>query len=175
MRLRFFWTGLRTDVTAWVKCCSHCLSYNVWRNWKQELHFYWPVTIPFYIMHVNLWAPGTSLSNNSSFHHLLNAMCDLMRFVVSTITTETHAEHIAKLYMDNVVIVFVMVAIIVFGASIRFKSVFKDMCTALVITHCPLARGNHKGMSVENIISFSTKLRQLQAKTYLCMTSLSRM
>ena len=40
MRIRFFWTGLRTDVTAWVKGCARCLSYNVWRNWKQELHFY---------------------------------------------------------------------------------------------------------------------------------------
>ena len=47
-------------------------------------------------MHVNLWYPGTALSENSTGRHLLNAMCDLTQFVISTIITETHAEHLVK-------------------------------------------------------------------------------
>ena len=96
MRLRFFWPGLRTDVTTWAKGCDNCLSYNIWRNCKQGIHLSWTIKIPFYIMHVNLWAPGTDLSENSVGSHLLNAMCDLKQFFVSTITRETHAEHLAK-------------------------------------------------------------------------------
>ena len=33
MWLKFFWTGLRTDVNALVKGFYHYLSYRVWRNW----------------------------------------------------------------------------------------------------------------------------------------------
>ena len=43
-------------------------------------------------MHIDLWDPGTDLSKNSSGRHLLNAMCDLTQVIISTITTETHAE-----------------------------------------------------------------------------------
>ena len=113
-----FWPGLRTDVIAWVKGCAHCLSYNVWVDRKQELHLYFPVTIQLYTMHVNLWAPGTALSNNSSGHNLLNAMCDLTQFVVLTYTTETHAEHLAKLFIENVVLLFGMVAILVVKTTV---------------------------------------------------------
>ena len=60
-------------------------------------------------------------------------MCDLTHFVVSTITTEAHAEHLAKLFMEAVVILFVMVAIIVVNYGSWFKSVFKYMCTAMGI------------------------------------------
>ena len=86
-------------------------------------------------MHVGLWATGTDLSNNSAGRHLLNAMCDLTQFVVSNITTETHAEHLAKLFMENVILLFGMVAIIDVGTNIRFNSIFKDMCTDLGIIY----------------------------------------
>ena len=157
MKPQFFCPGLRTDVTAWVKVCTHYLSYNVCRNWKQELHFSWPVTIPFYIMHVELWNPGTDISNNSARRHLLNDMRDLTQFVVSTITTETHVEHLAKLFMKNVVILFGVVVILIVDANSQFKSVFKDVCLSLGIVYCPLACGNHKGMSVEKYHRFIKK------------------
>ena len=65
-------------------------------------------------MHVDLWDPGTALSNNSAGSHLLNMVCYLTQFVVSTITVETHAEHIAKIIMENFVLSFGMVVILVF-------------------------------------------------------------
>ena len=165
MLLRSLWTGLRTDITAWVKGCTHCLSYNVCRNRKQELHFSWTVTISFYIVHVQLWSPGTAISNNSSGRHLLNAMCDLTQFVVSNITTEAHVEHLENLFMDNVTLSLSMVTILAVDVNSRFNSFFKYMCAALGIIYWYLACGNHKGVVVENITALSTKRWQSQANT----------
>ena len=86
MRLRFFWPGLRKDIREWVKGCGHCTAYNVWRSRKSELYFSWPVTTPFYIMHMDLWAPGKIVSAASGkTQMLLNAMCDLTQFVISSV------------------------------------------------------------------------------------------
>ena len=55
-------------------------------------------------MHADLWAPDAALSKNSEDRSLLNDMCDFKQFVVSNITTETHVEHLAKPFMENVVL-----------------------------------------------------------------------
>ena len=52
-----------------------------------------------------------------------------------------------------------MVAIIVVDANSQIKRILKDMCTALGIIYCPLARGNHKGMSVEKYHRFINKMQ----------------
>ena len=157
MRLRFSWPGLRTDVTTRANGCAHCLSYNVWRNQKQELHFSWPVIMPLYIMQANLWDPGTSLSKNSAGRHLLNAMCDLTQFFVSTITMETHAEYIAKPFTGNIIISLGMVANLVIDADSWFKSVFRDICASLEINYWPLVCGNNKGKSISKYHQFFNK------------------
>ena len=84
-------------------------------------------------------------------------MRDLMQFVVSTITTEKHAKHLAKLFMENVVLSFGMVAILVVDVNSQFKSVFKDMCTALGIIYWNIARGNHRGTILEKYHLFLNK------------------
>ena len=58
MRQRFHWPGMRDDIRKWIKGCPHCIESNIWRKRSQELHFSWPVTSPFYIMHIDLWQPG---------------------------------------------------------------------------------------------------------------------
>ena len=58
IRLRFFWPKLCEDTKQWVNICAHCIAYNVWRNRRQELHLSWPMTIRFYIMHLNIWSSG---------------------------------------------------------------------------------------------------------------------
>ena len=109
-------------------------------------------------MRVKLWAPGTALSKNLSGINLLNAMCDLMQFFVSYIPTETHVEHLAELFMENVVLLFVMFAIFDVDTNSWFKSIFKDMCAALGIIYSPIARGDHKSMRVENYHLFFNKM-----------------
>ena len=88
-------------------------------------------------------------------------MCDLTQFSLSTITTETHVEHLAKKFMENVVILFGMVAIIVVDAGIWFNSVFKYMCSDLGIIYWNLAHGNHKGMSIEKYHRFLNKTQAI--------------
>ena len=121
-------------------------------------------------MMINLWVPGISLSKNSAGLHLLNAMCDFTKSIVSNITTETHGEHPAKLFMENVVLLFVMVEILVADDNSLFKRFFKDMCSSPRIIYLPLSRGNHKGM-----ISLFKKRRQSQVKTEARMKSFYRM
>ena len=65
-RIRLFlsWPGLREDVKKLVKGCAHYISYHFWRNRKQELHFSWPVKIPFYIVHTDICSPVNALHRN---------------------------------------------------------------------------------------------------------------
>ena len=58
LRLRFFWPTMREEIKEWVKRCAHCVAYDVWRSRASELNFSWPVTVPFWIMHIDLWSPG---------------------------------------------------------------------------------------------------------------------
>lgn len=96
IRLRFFRPKLREDIKQWVKICSNCIAYNVWRNRRQELHFSWPVTIPFYIMHLDIWSPGNVLNEHNDGGHILNCMCDLTQFMVSCILIDTRSEVLSK-------------------------------------------------------------------------------
>ena len=90
--MRFIWPGTRRDTKLWVKQCSHCCAYNVWRNRKSEFYFSRPVTTPFYIMHVDLWIPGKLVDSQGNTLRLMNVMCDLTQFVVSMLVTEATAE-----------------------------------------------------------------------------------
>ena len=91
-------------------------------------------------------------------------MCDLTQFVVSDITAETHAEHIAKNFIKNVVLLFGMVVILVIGVDCQLKRVLKYMCAALGIIYWPLAGGNHKGTSVEKYHRFLKKMQAISGQ-----------
>ena len=162
MRMRFFWPGLRNDVKKWVKGCANCVAYNVWRNRKSETHFSWPVTVPFWIMHVDLWSPGdVVLDKDGNKGYLLNAMCDITQFAVATPTFNTTAAHMATLFMENVVLTFGMCAVVVIDDGSPFKGVFKELCDILRIQYWVLARKNHKGLSVERFHRFMNKVETI--------------
>ena len=84
-------------------------------------------------------------------------MFDFTQFVISTITTETHAENLAKHLIKKFVLLFGMVAIIIVNANSWFKSVFKYICAALGIIYWHIARVNHKVTSVEKDPRFLKK------------------
>ena len=162
MRLRFFWPGLRKDVKEWVKGCAHCNSYNIWKTRKSELYFSWPVTSPFYIMHVDLWAPGKMLNKQTGkTMMLMNSMCDLTQFIVSSVIENPIAASLAQLFMEDVVLTFGMVAVVVVDADSKFLGEFEEMCKALKMIFWPLARGNHKGMGVERYHRFINKTQTI--------------
>ena len=52
--LWFPWTSLQKNLKEWVKGYDHCVAHNVLSYRKSKLYFSWPVTMPFYIMHVNI-------------------------------------------------------------------------------------------------------------------------
>ena len=88
-------------------------------------------------------------------------MCDLTQFVVSSVTFDTKATVLAKLFMEDVILSFGMVAVVVVDADSRFRGVFEEVCTILKITMWPLARGNHKGLSVERYHRFLNKTQAI--------------
>ena len=161
LRLRFFWPAMREDVKNWVKRCAHCVSYDVWRNRMSELHFSWPITVPFWIMHVDLWAPGLQEDTDGNKGYLMNSMCDISQFIISSPTTDITAAHLAQLFMADVILSFGMCSVVVIDDGSSFETVFKLMCEALGITYWCLSRGNHRGNSVERYHRFLNKTQAI--------------
>ena len=121
MRLRFFWDGLCKYVKEWVKECAHCNSYNIWKTQKHELYFSWSVTSLFYIMHVDFWAPGKFINKQAGRTMMfLNAMCDLTQFNISSITENPTAEYLAQLFMEDVVLIFGIMIVVVIDAYNKY-------------------------------------------------------
>ena len=79
----------------------------------------------------------------------MNCMCDLTKYVISILIKDATAENLAKLFMKQVVFSFGMVAVVVVGADKKILQLFKEMCLKLYFIFWPLARGNHKGKSVD--------------------------
>jgi hypothetical protein len=165
MRLRFHWAHMRADIKDWVKGCPECIANNMWRNRRNELFFSWPVTAPFYIMHLDLWQPGRLLDENNNSIYLFNCMCDLTQFIVSTIVKNPNALELAKLFMEQVLLSYGMCSVVAVDADSKFKSVFEEMCTQLKIMFWPIARGNHKGLSVERYHRFLNKSQTIAGQS----------
>ena len=81
-RNRFFWSGLHKYVKAWVNGCTHFISYNMWHTWKRKFYFSWTDPTPLYIMHLDIWSPGTISNDSGKTISLITAMCNLILFVI---------------------------------------------------------------------------------------------
>ena len=163
--LRFFWSKLRKCITTWIKNCAQCNGYNVQRSRQSELHFSWPVTAPFFIMHCNIWLPGGLLISDNDKLAVFNLMCDLTQFVVSCEVLNMNSHSLSKRFMEDVILSFGMVTVVVVDANSKFCSVFEAMCTALKIHFWPLARNNHKGFSIERFHRFLNKTQTICSET----------
>ena len=73
---------------------------------------------------------------------------------MSCIITETQAEYLSKMFMEQVILNFGMVAVVVVDANNRFRSTFEAMYKLLKLVFWPLAHGNHKVMSTEKYHRF---------------------
>jgi hypothetical protein len=160
MRLRFIWPKMRQHIKDWTAQCAQCIACNAWRTRRSELYFSWPVTVPFWIMHVDLWQPGKVCDKNGN-NYCLNSMCDLSQFVVSSVTKDITARGLADLYMAEVILKYGISAVIVIDDGSPFKGMFSDMCKILNVTLWPLSRGNHKGLSVERYHRFLNKTQAI--------------
>ena len=122
------------------------------------------MTISFYVMHLDIWSPGDVLKTHKDGGHLLSCTCDLTQFIVSCLTTTTKAEALAKLFMEDVVLTFGMVAIVVVDADSRFGGTFGAICKILKLTLWLLSRRNHKGNSVEHYHRFLNKIQTINGQ-----------
>lgn len=173
LRLRFLWPRMREDIKSWVKQCGECVASNTWRNKKSELYFSWPVTLPFWIMHVDLWSPGnTEIDGRKG--HLLNAVCDLTQFAVSSVTYDITALQLSQIFMSDVVLTFGMCAVVVVDAGSSFRGIFEEMCTLLGITFWILARGNHKGNGAERYHRYLNKVQTIEGSNVGTNTNFMR-
>ena len=93
------------------------------------------VTIPFYIMHAEMCSPGSSLHGNKSGCHILNTICDLIQLVISSVKTSPMAEQIATLSMEDFVLSYGMISVLVVDVNSQFKGTFKAMSKILSITY----------------------------------------
>ena len=117
--------------------------------------------MPFYIMHCDLWMPGAIRNDKGETLQLLNCMCDLTQFVVSILVQEATAEMLGKLFLENVVFTFGMVAVVVVDADSKFLGMFEEMCKAFGFKFWALSRGNHKGNGVEKYHRFLNKTQTI--------------
>jgi hypothetical protein len=158
LRLRFFWPKMRLDIKTWVEQCAHCIASNSTIRKNSELLFSWPVSCPFYILHLDLWQPGATTNEQSNSSYIFAGMCDLTGFVILTDTCDITALSLSLLFMKHFLLKVGLCGLVVVDAASSFRSVFEDMCKILGITFHQAARGNHKAVTVERFFRFLNRL-----------------
>ena len=137
---------MRKTIIAWVKTCAHCISTGAMKRFNSELLFSWPVTAPFWILHIDLWQPG-AVSDKDGFKYLLNAMCDLSQFVISVPIKNADAATIAKALLQDILFKVGLCGVIVVDDGSGFKATVIDICSILRIRWHLLSKDNHKVLS----------------------------
>ena len=134
----------------------HCIAINGSIARNSELIFSRPLCCPFYIFHVNLWAPG-DYDNYRGDSYLLNAMCDLSGFVILSAITDTTAANLARVFVQEMLLKVGFCRLIVVNDGSNFKGLFEEVCTKLSIKFHVAARGNHQAVGVEHSHHFLNK------------------
>ena len=91
-------------------------------------------------------------------------MCDLTQFLISSITINTKVESLAKLFMEEVMLSFGMVSVVLLDTDSRFRCVFEAMFKFLQIILWLLARGNHKVNSAKTYHRFLNKTQAIEGQ-----------
>ena len=153
IRQRFFWPTMTAYIINACKECGHCLASKNATQHSSQLDFSWPVTSPFFILHVDLWQPGQVNSSKASWvkrsTHLLAAMCDLTGFILCEDTCEPDSASLAELFMKSVLLKVGFCGLVVIDADSKFRGTFESMCEKLGLNFHALSKRNHKGLSVE--------------------------
>ena len=74
-------------------------------------------------MHVDLWSPGLNEDSNGNKGYILNSMCDIAQFVISSPTIDIKAASLAQLFMSDVVLTFGACSVVVINDGSAFKDV----------------------------------------------------
>ena len=82
-------------------------------------------------MHLDIWSPVNVLNKHEDGRHILMCMCDLTQFIVSYILIDTRSEDLSISFMEQVILTYGMVAVVVVDADSWFRSTFESMCKLL--------------------------------------------
>jgi len=153
IRMRFFWPRMRTSIQTWCKGCEQCIRSRARRKESTGLVHSWPITSPFAIISVDIWKPGET-KNADGYKMLLNAMCDMTQFIVSTPIKTTESTFLARTFMEHVLLKFGLCVMVVCDAGSEFRGHFQSMCEVLKLRFHPVAKRNHKAVGVERFHKF---------------------
>ena len=153
IRLRFFWPSMRKSIMLWVKGCAGCIPAAARNRESSGLLHSWPITTPFCIVSVDIWKPG-EIVNVDGYRALLNAMCDMTQFVVTTPVKCLVAAHVARAFMEGVLLKVGLCVMVVVDEGREFCALFQDMCKLLNIKCHVVAKRNHKAVGVERYHRF---------------------
>jgi hypothetical protein len=107
------------------------------------LIYSWPVSSPFYIIHVDVWQPGetTSIDGYGTF---LGAMDNLTCFVIVAELTNTTSATLATAFMQQVLLKVGMCGLVCPDAGSSFCGHFTKLCETLNIPCNAAAKGNQQ-------------------------------
>ena len=77
-----------------------------------------------YIMHVDKLSPVHLVDTKKYTIQLMNLMCDLIQFFISSVFCNINAEILANTFMEVVSLSFGLTAVIVVDADSKFRSFF---------------------------------------------------
>ena len=97
----------------------------------------------------------------------MNSMCDLTQFVISSAVQNINAEVISKTFMVYIALSFGMIELVFVDTDSKFRSIFEEMYTALKIYFWPLARGNHKGLLVDQYDGYLNKTQTIAGQDHV--------
>ena len=135
----------------------------VWKRQGQEVMFSWPASLPFAILHTDLWIPVHFEDMNGNVA-LMNVMCDMTQFVIVVLVHNEVASTLAEYFMQHVLLKSGICHLVILDDGSPFKGMFSAMCKMLRINYDILAKKNHKGLLVEKFHIFLIKTVTIAAE-----------
>ena len=89
--------------------------------------FFWPISLPFSIIHVDLQIPGKYIDSKGNMV-LMNAMCDILQFVVVVHITNESSAILAENCIQHMLMKFGQYHLVIMddGTSLKFSIVSKS-------------------------------------------------
>ena len=118
--------------------------------------FFWPVSLPFAILHAGIWVLGHFTDSDGNVA-LINVMYNMTQFVVVVPVPDKILATLAEYFMQHVLLKFGICHLLILDDCSPFKGVFTAMCKSLNIKYDVLAKRNDKGLLVEKLHRFINK------------------
>jgi hypothetical protein len=118
--------------------------------------FGWPLDSPFCTLHVDLFSMG-EVEGNGVQEHVMNTMCDMTQFVITTPIPDTAAHVLAPIFMQEVLLKVGVCVMVVVDDGSTFKGLFVEMCKKIKLRFHVVAINNHQALCVERFHVFLNK------------------